>query len=421
MARMHSTIYLLTSLLFIHCLASSQNYDETQVPEYALPDLMIDFQGDKVNSITEWEKARRPEILQVFTDSVYGMVPPVEFNKDISVRTGSFHVNGIRGIQDQVRMVLSHGSDSIVIHVLIILPEGYQIPVFLGLNNLGNSAIHANQEISLASGWMKNVPEYDIFNHRAGESNRGVQSSRWPVERILKRGYGLVTFHASEVFPDRPDHGEAPLRALMKTGASSEESSFGAIAGWAWGLSRVMDYLVSDERIDDSRVVLVGHSRRGKAALWAGAVDQRFAAVMANNSGCMGAALSRRRYGETVELIYNKFPHWFCEGFERYCGRENSMPVDQHMLLALMAPRPLYIASAAEDFWADPTGEYLAALHASEIYETYGLRGLTEKHPPPVNQPVVQSYVGYHIRSGEHDLTRYDWERFMDFTDRLVK
>lgn len=397
--------------------AEEINYDESRVPAYTLPDPLIGSDGRPVRDAAAWYERRRGEILELFETHVYGKAPAAPERLDVELIEEADDALGGTARRRQVRIHFCREQE-VGMDLLIYLPRGAggPVPLFLGLNFHGNHTVHPDPAIALPRSWVRADGE-GVVEHRAGEGGRGSKRSRWPVERILARGYGLATIYYGDIDPDFHDGFRNGVHGVFDPPGPRPPTAWGAIAAWAWGLSRALDYLETWEAVDARRVAVIGHSRLGKTALWAGATDPRFALVVSNNSGCGGAALSRRRFGETVARINTSFPHWFCENFKAYNGREDELPVDQHMLLALIAPRPLYVASATEDLWADPRGEFLAAKAAGEVYRLLGAEPLPAEQMPPPNRSVAGT-VGYHIREGRHDITSFDWECYLDFADR---
>lgn len=386
------------------------NYDEAAVPAYQLPELLRMEDGREVVDLEAWRQKRRPELLKLFRENVYGQQPPsLAFEVE---RVESGLAFGGRAEREQVRLWFGgEGQHKASIDLLIYRPADAQgpVPVFLGLNFRGNATTTLDPAVCETSSW------------RVENLERGGQASRWAFEEAIAAGYAVATFYFGDVAPDHAERWRDGLPQVAfpdATGVPGAEEP-GAVAWWAWGLSRALDYLSSREVYDARRVAVFGHSRQGKAALWAAAQDERFALAISNNSGCTGAALARRCVGETIAVITQAFPHWFCGNYGRFAQREAVLPVDQHQLMALIAPRPLYVASATEDLWADPRGEFLAAVAAAPVYEWMGCPAGLDGGFPPAGVSVGGGRIGYHLREGKHAITGWDWEQFLRFAGRV--
>jgi hypothetical protein len=391
------------------------NYDESTVPDFILPDPLTGNDGKKVSTVKQWEKQRRAEILEFFSSQVYGHTPKDKIK--VTYKTLLENPNFMEGkaTSKQVKFTFINGTKNIEALLLLVLPNWPKgkVPVFVSYNYKGNHSTCPDSSIEYSPAF----PLVKVPNHP--DWRRGCQSNRWCYDKIIDRGYGIATMFYQDIFPDRPGLEEHGIVSLFP-GYNPEIKTLDqwqAIGAWAWGSSRIVDYLESQKRIDMNKIIVMGHSRHGKAALWAGAQDKRFKVVISNDSGCGGAALSKRVFGENIAKITQLFPHWFCPAFQQYANNESNLPFDQHELVALMAPRKVYIASAIEDTWADPKGEFLSGYYARSVYELYGLKGLATDVHPPVHQPIMND-VGYHIREGKHDVTDYDWLCFMDFVDK---
>lgn len=398
------------------------NYDENKIPEFKLPDPLKTFNGKKIRNVKQWENKRRSELLDFFTQNFYGEIPgklPIHSVDILEQSSDAF--NG-KAVRKQVELTFKKNNKSLRFTILIYLPWGVEkAPLFVGYNFFGNHTVVDDVNVIISQAWVADNPSFGIIHNQLTEQSRGVRTNRWAVEKILDAGFGFATIYYGEVDPDKDDYSDG-VQSLFYVDNQQQpaDNEWGSIAAWAWGLSRAMDYFEQDEAIDESKVVVFGHSRLGKTSLWAGASDERFAGVIANNSGCGGAALSKRQIGETIFRINKSFPHWFCDNFKNYNNNELSMPVDQHEVIALIAPRPVYIASAKEDKWADPKGEYLAAYYATPVYELYGKKGIDDLEMPRTNKPIL-NVVAYHIRSGEHDVTEFDWEQYINWATKFIK
>ena len=400
---------------------TTANYDENKVPRFEVPDPLISFDGKKIDASKKWVEKRRPELLAFFESHVYGKIPGDLENFKVKVLESNDNALDGKAKRKQIELSFENANKKLRFTLLVYLPKKVEkAPIFLGYNFYGNHSIIEDENVLISTAWARNNDSFGITGNKLDAKSRGVRKSRWSVHRIIEAGFGLATIYYGEVDPDNNVFSDGVHPLLYDEGQQRpKENEWGSIAAWAWGLSRSLDYFEQDPAVDEKKVVVFGHSRLGKTSLWAGATDTRFAGVISNNSGCGGAALSKRKYGETLEVINTSFPHWFCENFKQYSNNEEALPVDQHQLLALMAPRPVYVASAEEDRWADPKGEFLAAHYASPVYDLFKKEGIATSEMPRANAP-IHNTVGYHIRTGGHNVTDYDWEQYIKWAKKFV-
>ncbi len=390
------------------------NYDETKVGSNPLPDL-------KITTAEDWTSKRRPEILQLFEANVFGKTPADIGTPKFEVTATKTDALGGIATRKFIHISLPDRPAWQGMDVMLYTPNHTPpAPCFVGLSFGGNHAVSTETDVPLSTRWMRESKEKNIVDHRATEATRGTESSRWPLEMILKRGFAVATAYYGDIEPDSADGWKTGLRAAVsKDGANTvwKDGEWGAIDAWSWGISRIADYLQTDAQIDGKHLAVIGHSRLGKTSLWTGAQDERFGVVISNDSGEGGAALMRRDFGETTAIITKAFPHWFTPKYASYAGNAAACPVDAHMLIALAAPRPIYIASAAEDTWADPKGEFLSGKFASPVYALFGKKGVVVDEQPAIDTP-VGDFIGYHIRTGKHDVTDFDWTQYLNFAAR---
>ncbi len=407
---------------------TNHNYDEEAVQAFTLPNILEGPDGVAAATAKEWEQTSRPYQLRQLQRFVYGEpLPAVPVSVVGAVERKEVTLAGpgdasTPAVRLQAKLKLGTAANARVTDVLVYLPADASgpAPTFLKLNFAGNQAETPDADVWITPSWMREGE--GVEEHRATEATRGINARRFPAAEMVSRGFGMATAYCGDIFPDHHEgRGESVLPSLGRpVDGDLAANEPGAIAAWAWGLSRILDWLLTLPEVDHDAVIVLGHSRLGKTALWAGACDPRFAMVVSNESGCGGAALSRRNYGETVGVITSRFPHWFCPSFGTYAGRELELPVDQHTLLGMVAPRPLYVASAEGDRWADPRGEFLSAEAVSPVWKLYGRTGLGTKAYPEVGTS-VGDYVRYHVRAGKHDLLLEDWQHFAEMAEQTLR
>ena len=389
-------------------------YDEAEVPAYTLPSPLTREDGSRVETAFEWVNSRRGEILDLYKKEVYGTIPPRPdrvWSEVISVRNDALENTATRK-EVRLHFEMNNGRKHFM-DLLLYLPKAAEkpIPAFLGLCFKGNHVTTDEKDVRMTGGNLVGNPDFK-------EESRGNSIERWSHRELIRRGYASATACYHDLFPDCKDGWNKSIYSLFydDPAAPSVHEKHSAISAWAWGLSRALDYLETEPGVDASKVAVHGHSRLGKTALWAGANDRRFRLVISNDSGCAGAALFKRCFGEIVEVILSNFPHWFVTSFEQYSRNEAAMPFDQHFLISLIAPRPVCIASATEDLWADPKGEFLSGVHAAEVYALFGARGLGTDVMPPPDTPITGE-ISYHNRTGSHNQTAADWAHYLALAD----
>ncbi len=381
----------------------------------AVPQPLEPGEGGRITTVEAWREKRRPEVLELFRTHVYGRTPDRSATMTARVTEQSAEALGGSALRRQVTLTLRRGSKDQEIDVLLYLPQAAastRVPVFVMLNFGGNHTVAADPAIAFPRSRLR---EQDT----SLEDRRGRKAESYPLAELISRGFGFATAYAGDIDFDEDDAFAGDAHALLaEPGEVRAPDAWGTVAAWDCGLSRIMVDLESAEGVDADRVAVLGHSRMGKAALWAGAQDERFSIVISNNSGCTGAALARNRKGETVAKINKQFPHWFCSNYKNYNDREDALPVDQHMLLALIAPRPVYVGSAAEDQWADPEGEFISCVLASPVYELFGNQPFAPRTFPEPGAAIRGGAIGYHLRPGRHFLGADDWAHYLDFAER---
>jgi dienelactone hydrolase len=355
-----------------------------------MPNPLISNDGRKVNNASDWEK-RRLEILEIIRNECFGR-NPVGKPTDLNFQVIEQDDNAIKGKAIRKAVLISFSGPG------------------------GKMSFRVNFYIPKSA---KPTPAFLLMSHHSNDIDQETENPFWPVSLLISRGYAAIAFNGNQVDVDKHDEFKGGVHGIFDKEPRTDDA-WGTIAAWSWACSRVMDYIETEKLIDSRKVAVVGHSRGGKTSLWASANDTRFAMAISNNSGCSGAAIARRKKGERIKDII-RFKHWFCKNYSKYADKEEILPFDSHMLIALTAPRLVYVASASEDAWADPEGEFEGTVMASEVYEKLGLPGLSSKTFPKVNEAIQGGKIAYHLREGKHNLIEFDWSKYMDFADLHFK
>lgn len=385
-----------------------------------LPDPLVALDGVRVSTVEQWQAKRRPELRELFQHYMYGRIPakPASWKLEGPAFEDSRYLDG-KATLSEVTMAFYVPDLAQRLRVLVVRPNTPgPVPTFIAMNFCGNHTVVADPRVQIPTSWV--YPSCaGVENNRSTEKGRGSQADVWNVDLIVSRGYALATFYSGDIDPDTPDFSDgiqpAFYRAGQKTPAADDP---GAIAAWAWGYHRVVDYVTESKEVhaDPKRLIAVGHSRNGKTSLLAAAMDERIALAIPHQAGCGGTAPSRGKIGESVKQINDRFPHWFCDEFTKFNDEPARLPFDQHCLVALCAPRPVLFSNAVEDAWANPDGQFDVLKAAEPVYKLLGVGGLDASQRPEPNK-LIASRLGYFYRPGKHSMNRQDWGAFLDFAD----
>jgi hypothetical protein len=385
------------------------NYDESKVAPYKLPDPLVMANGKRVSSASAWKRDRRPELLRLYAENIYGKVPANAPKITWEVAETDPHARDGAALMKRVIGHVGTKPDGPQIRVLVYTPAQAtkKVPIIL-LLNFGGGPARAGAPPAAAGG--------------RGGAGRGNAAAGDPpnAAEILARGWGYATVGYADIQPDRADAWtEGVIGQTLAAGQTKPAADeWGTISAWAWGASRIADYLQSDKNVDGSHIALYGFSRLGKTVLWAAAQDERFTAVFSGCAGEMGSALARRDWGETVDDMAQNFAWQFSERFQQWPGRWSEMPVDAHELIALVAPRPLFVTGGTGDQWSDPKGEFLAQVAAGPVYRLLGAHDLGTTAYPAPDMPVTSGDLGFNLHTGPHTATPAEWATFVEFLSR---
>lgn len=394
------------------------NYDESKVGTYTLPDPLTKLNGQKVKNAEDWTKNRRPEILNMYYTLQYGKVPGKPKDMTFNVFDKGTPAFGGKAIRKQVTIYLTKDtSDNHKVDVLIYLPAHASKPSALLLN----ASFSANSNVTDDPG-VKHSLMWTPDGKRVPVQGGG-RFGKMNIEQFIDAGFGFATLCYTDFEPDTKDGYKYGIRGVYNKDGKFADDEWGAISAWSWGLSRVMDYFETDKDIDAKRIALTGASRLGKTTLWTGARDTRFALIIGSVSGEGGAALSRRNYGETVAHMTapSRYFYQFATNWSKYSADPNKMPMDGHMLISLMAPRPVLLQTGSTDGWSDPKGEWLAALAAKQVFELFKETGpTTTEWPAAEDESQLLHNEGYFMHNGPHGVLPTDWPRFIKFMKKYL-